>query len=303
MKPTPARLLAALAEVKPFMFLTVPLVIEKVFRSKVMPMLEKPVMRFLMHIPGIKGILLKKIRTKLVDTFGGNVGIGGLILGGAALNKEVEELMHEMKFPYLVGYGMTECAPLIGYKRWQEFAIRSCGAVARPSVEVRIDSENPAEVPGEIQVHGDAVMVGYYKNEKATRDVFTDDGWLKTGDMGTMDAAGNMYIRGRCKNMILTANGQNIYPEEIEDMINQLPYVTESLVVGRKHALVALVVANYDASGEAGLDEEKINKEIENSVLALNKELPSYSQITQCEIRKEPFEKTPKLSIKRFMYK
>ena len=302
-KPTPARLLAALAEVKPFMFLTVPLVIEKVFRSKVMPMLEKPVMRFLMHIPGIKGILLKKIRTKLVDTFGGNVGIGGLILGGAALNKEVEELMHEMKFPYLVGYGMTECAPLIGYKRWQEFAIRSCGAVARPSVEVRIDSENPAEVPGEIQVHGDAVMVGYYKNEKATRDVFTDDGWLKTGDMGTMDAAGNMYIRGRCKNMILTANGQNIYPEEIEDMINQLPYVTESLVVGRKHALVALVVANYDASGEAGLDEEKINKEIENSVLALNKELPSYSQITQCEIRKEPFEKTPKLSIKRFMYK
>lgn len=302
-KPTPARLLAALAEVKPFMFLTVPLVIEKVFRSKVMPMLEKPIMRILMHIPGIKGILLKKIRTKLVDTFGGNVGIGGLILGGAALNKEVEELMHEMKFPYLVGYGMTECAPLIGYKRWQEFAIRSCGAVARPSVEVRIDSENPAEVPGEIQVHGDAVMVGYYKNEKATRDVFTDDGWLKTGDMGTMDAAGNMYIRGRCKNMILTANGQNIYPEEIEDMINQLPYITESLVVGRKHALVALVVANYDAANEAGLDEQKTNKEIENSVLALNKELPSYSQITQCEIRKEPFEKTPKLSIKRFMYK
>ena len=168
---------------------------------------------------------------------------------------------------------------------------------------MRIDSENPAEIPGEIQVHGDAVMVGYYKNEKATRDVFTDDGWLKTGDMGTMDAAGNMYIRGRCKNMILTANGQNIYPEEIEDMINQLPYVTESLVVGRKHALVALVVANYDAAGEAGLDEQKINKEIENSVLALNKELPSYSQITQCEIRKEPFEKTPKLSIKRFMYK
>ena len=302
-KPTPARLLAALAEVKPFMFLTVPLVIEKVFRSKVMPMLEKPIMRILMHIPGIKGILLKKIRTKLVDTFGGNVGIGGLILGGAALNKEVEELMHEMKFPYLVGYGMTECAPLIGYKRWQEFTIRSCGAVARPSVEVRIDSENPAEVPGEIQVHGDAVMVGYYKNEKATRDVFTDDGWLKTGDMGTMDAAGNMYIRGRCKNMILTANGQNIYPEEIEDMINQLPYITESLVVGRKHALVALVVANYDAANEAGLDEQKTNKEIENSVLALNKELPSYSQITQCEIRKEPFEKTPKLSIKRFMYK
>lgn len=302
-KPTPARLLAALAEVKPFMFLTVPLVIEKVFRSKVMPALEKPTMRILMHIPGIKGLVLGKIRKLLIDTFGGNVGIGGIILGGAALNKEVEELMHKMKFPYLVGYGMTECAPLIGYKKWQEFAIRSCGAVARPSVEVRIDSENPAEIPGEIQVHGDAVMVGYYKNEKATNEVFTADGWLKTGDMGTMDANGNMYIRGRCKNMILTANGQNIYPEEIEDMVNQLPYVTESLIVGRKNTLVALVVANSDAATEAGLTEEAMNKEIENSVFALNKELPSYSQITQCEIRKEPFEKTPKLSIKRFMYK
>ena len=302
-KPTPARLLAALAEVKPFMFLTVPLVIEKVFRSKVMPALEKPAMRILMHIPGIKGLVLGKIRKLLIDTFGGNVGIGGIILGGAALNKEVEELMHKMKFPYLVGYGMTECAPLIGYKKWQEFTMRSCGAVARPSVEVRIDSENPAEVPGEIQVHGDAVMVGYYKNEKATKEVFTADGWLKTGDMGTMDANGNMYIRGRCKNMILTANGQNIYPEEIEDMVNQLPYVTESLIVGRKNTLVALVVANSDAATEAGLTEEAMNKEIENSVFALNKELPSYSQITQCEIRKEPFEKTPKLSIKRFMYK
>ena len=146
-------------------------------------------------------------------------------------------------------------------------------------------------------------MVGYYKNEKATNEVFTADGWLKTGDMGTMDANGNMYIRGRCKNMILTANGQNIYPEEIEDMVNQLPYVTESLIVGRKNTLVALVVANSDAATEAGLNEEAMNKEIENSVFALNKELPSYSQITQCEIRKEPFEKTPKLSIKRFMYK
>ncbi len=302
-KPTPARLITALAEVKPFMFLTVPLVIEKIFRSKVMPMLEKPMIRILMHIPGVRGILLKKIRTKLVETFGGNVGIGGLILGGAALNKEVEELMHEMKFPYLVGYGMTECAPLIGYKNWKQFAIRSCGAIARPSVDVRIDSENPAEIPGEIQVHGDAVMVGYYKNEKATKEVFTEDGWLKTGDMGTMDADENMYIRGRCKNMILTANGQNIYPEEIEDMVNQLPYVTESLIVGRKNTLVALVVANSDAAKEAGIDEETMNKEIENNVFALNKELPSYSQITLCEIRKEPFEKTPKLSIKRFMYK
>ena len=300
-KPTPARLIAALADVKPFMFLTVPLVVEKIFRSKVMPTLEKPMMKFLMAIPGVRGMLLNKICKKLVAVFGGNVSIGGLILGGAAINKEVEQLMHEMKFPYLVGYGMTECAPLIGYRGWQTFVMRSCGAVARPSVEVRIDSENPAEVPGEIQVKGDAVMVGYYKNEKATNDVFTDDGWLKTGDMGTMDADENMYIRGRCKNMILTANGQNIYPEEIEDMINQLPLVAESLIVGRKNALVALVVVNADAA--AGLSDDALTKAVENDVLALNNELPAYSKITACEIRKEPFEKTPKLSIKRFMYK
>lgn len=302
-KPTPARLIAALADVKPFMFLTVPLVVEKIFRSKVMPTLEKPLIKFLMAIPGVRGLLLNRICKRLVAVFGGNVNVGGLILGGAAINKEVEQLMHEMKFPYLVGYGMTECAPLIGYRGWRNFVMRSCGAVARPSVEVRIDSENPAEIPGEIQVKGDAVMVGYYKNEKATNEVFTDDGWLKTGDMGTMDADENMYIRGRCKNMILTANGQNIYPEEIEDMINQLPMVAESLVVGRKNALVALVVVNADVATAAGLGDEELAKAIETDVLALNKDLPAYSKITACEIRKEPFEKTPKLSIKRFMYK
>ena len=301
-KPTPARLIAALAEVKPFMFLTVPLVIEKIFRSKVMPTLEKPFMRFLMAIPGIRGMLLKKICTKLINIFGGNIETGGLILGGAAINKDVEVLMHEMGFPYLVGYGMTECAPLIGYRGWREFVMRSCGAIARPSVDVRIDSENPVQIPGEIQVKGDAVMLGYYKNEKATKEVFTDDGWLKTGDMGTMDTGENIYIRGRCKNMILTANGQNIYPEEIEDMVNQLPLVLESLIVGRKNALVALVVINSEAITQSGLSDDEVKKNIEKDVLALNKDLPVYSKITQCEIRNEPFEKTPKLSIKRFMY-
>jgi long-chain acyl-CoA synthetase len=301
-KPTPARLLAALAEVKPFMFLTVPLVIEKVFRSKVMPALEKPAMRILMHIPGIKGLVLGKIRKLLIDTFGGNVGIGGIILGGAALNKEVEELMHKMKFPYLVGYGMTECAPLIGYKKWQEFTMRSCGAVARPSVEVRIDSENPAEIPGEIQVHGDAVMVGYYKNEKATKEVFTADGWLKTGDMGTMDANGNMYIRGRCKNMILTANGQNIYPEEIEDQLNSLPYVAESLVIHRDGKLVALIVPDYDTAFKEGKSVQEVAAQMDENRVELNKNLAAYCQITGVQIHSEEFEKTPKKSIKRFMY-
>ena len=267
-----------------------------------MPTLEKPFMRFLMAIPGVRGILLKKISAKLINIFGGNIETGGLILGGAAINKDVEALMHEMEFPYLVGYGMTECAPLIGYRGWREFVMRSCGAIARPSVDVRIDSENPAQIPGEIQVKGDAVMVGYYNNEKATKEVFTDDGWLKTGDMGTMDAGENIYIRGRCKNMILTANGQNIYPEEIEDMVNQLPLVLESLIVGRKNTLVALVVVNPDAAIQSGLSDDEVKKNIERDVLALNRELPVYSKITQCEIRNEPFEKTPKLSIKRFMY-
>ena len=281
------------------MFLTVPLVVEKIFRSKVMPKLEKPLMRVLMAIPGVRGMILKKICSTLVDVFGGNVGIGGLILGGAAINKEVEQLMSEMKFPYLVGYGMTECAPLIGYRNWRKFKIHSCGAVAHPSVEVRIDSENPAEVPGEIQVKGDAVMVGYYKNEKATDAVFTEDGWLKTGDMGTMDSDENMYIRGRCKNMILTANGQNIYPEEIEDLVNQLPMVAESLIVGRKNTLVALVVPNFDAAQQAGINEEDLKKIVWEKIKEINKTFPPYKYIKNMIFTAEELIKTTTKKVKR----
>ena len=302
-KPIPARLLKALADVKPYMFLTVPLLIEKIFRSKVMPQLQKPAMRVLRAIPGINSIIYKKVREKLITTFGGNIHKGGIILGGAAINKEVEAIMKKIKLPYTVGYGMTECGPLLSYRRWQDFVMRSCGAVAHPGVDIRIDSENPATVPGEIQAKGDSVMIGYYKNEEATKATFTEDGWLKTGDMGLMDKNENIFIKGRCKNMILTANGQNVYPEEIEDLVNQLPYVAESLVVGRKHGLAALIVPNPDAVSEAGLDEEQLQKAMEENLFALNAELPAYSKLTICEIRKEPFEKTPKLSIKRFMYK
>ena len=302
-KPIPARLLKALGDVKPYMFLTVPLLIEKIFRLRVMPQLQKPAMRVLCSIPGIKSLIYKKVREKLIATFGGNIHKGGIILGGAAINKEVEMVMKKIKLPYTVGYGMTECGPLLSYRRWQDFVTRSCGAVAHPGVDIRIDSEDPANIPGEIQAKGDSVMVGYYKNEEATKATFTADGWLKTGDMGLMDKNENIFIKGRCKNMILTANGQNVYPEEIEDLVNQLPYVAESLVVGRKHGLAALIVPNPDAVAEAGLDEEQLKKVMEENLFALNDALPSYSKLTICELQKEPFEKTPKLSIKRFMYK
>ena len=299
-KPTPARLLEGLATVKPFMFLTVPLVIEKIFKSKVFPATHSFPANMLLKVPGLDRIVLNKIKKSLLAAFG-NSFTTGLVLGGAALNREVEDLLKRMNFPYVVGYGMTECGPLISYCDKSEFVKYSCGKKADP-LELRIDSANPTKILGEIQVKGDAVMLGYYKNEDATAATFTEDGWLKTGDMGVVDVKGNVFIKGRCKNMILTGNGQNIYPEEIEDKINNLPYVVESLVVGRKNAIVALVVADYEAGKKAGIDAEALNKLINDNVLALNSELASYSKISSTEIRSEAFEKTPKQSIKRYLY-
>ena len=299
-KPTPARLIGGLAVVKPFMFLTVPLVIEKIFKSKVFPVTRKFPAKLLLKIPGLDRIVLNKIRKSLLEAFGNNFSVG-IIIGGAALNREVEDLLKRMKFPYTVGYGMTECGPLISYRDKDEYVKYSCGVAAHP-IKIRIDSANPRRVLGEIQVKGDAVMLGYYNNEEATKATFTNDGWLRTGDMGILDRQGNLYIKGRCKNMILTASGQNIYPEEIEDKINNLPYVVESLVVGRKNALVALVVADYAAAKKNGLDKEQLDKLVDKNVLALNAELAAYSKIGYTEIREEQFEKTPKQSIRRFMY-
>ena len=299
-KPTPARLLEGLGTVKPFMFLTVPLVIEKIFKAKVFPATRTFPANMLLKVPGLDRIVLNKIKKSLLTAFG-NGFTTGLILGGAALNREVEDLLKRMNFPYVVGYGMTECGPLISYCDKSEFVKYSCGKKADP-LELRIDSANPRRILGEIQVKGDAVMLGYYKNTEATAATFTDDGWLKTGDMGIVDAKGNVFIKGRCKNMILTGNGQNIYPEEIEDKINNLPYVVESLVVGRKNAIVALVVADYEAGKKAGFDEQALDKLVNDSVLALNAELAAYSKIGYTEIRSDAFEKTPKQSIKRYMY-
>ena len=299
-KPTPARLLGGLGTVKPFMFLTVPLVIEKIFKSKVFPATRKFPAKFLLKVPGLDKIVLNKIRKSLLAAFG-NSFTTGLIIGGAALNREVEDLLKRMNFPYVVGYGMTECGPLISYRDKSEYVKYSCGTKAHP-IELRIDSANPRRVLGEIQVKGDAVMLGYYNNEEATKAAFTKDGWLKTGDMGLLDKNENLFIKGRCKNMILTGSGQNIYPEEIEDMISNLPYLIESLVVGRKNAIVALVVADYDAAKKDGLSDEQVEKLIDENVLALNAELAAYSKIGYTEIRRDQFEKTPKQSIRRFMY-
>ena len=299
-KPTPARLISGLGAVRPYMFLTVPLVIEKIFKSKVFPVTRKYPAKLLLKIPGLRRIVLNKIKSSLLNAFGNNFSIG-VIIGGAALNREVEDLLKLMKFPYTVGYGMTECGPIISYRDKEEYVKYSCGAYVG-SVNIRIDSANPRRVLGEIQVKGDATMLGYYNNEEATKAAFTSDGWLRTGDMGLFDDKGNLFIKGRCKNMILTGSGQNIYPEEIEDKINNLPYVVESLVVGRKNAIVALVVADYEAGKKDGLDEKALEKLVNDNVLALNAELAAYSKIGYTEIRRDGFEKTPKQSIRRFMY-
>ena len=301
-KPVPARLLKALANVKPFIFLTVPLLVEKVFRSKVIPTLNKPVMKVLLSIPGVRRLILNKVRSKIIDTFGGNLAKAGFFIGGAAISKDVDNVMKKIRIPYAVGYGMTECGPLISYVASAHPTIDARGGVVEGNLELRIDSDRPSKFPGEIQVRGAVVTTGYYKNEEATKAAFTSDGWLKTGDMGTQNRYGTVFIKGRCKNMILTGSGQNIYPEEIEDMINRIPYVAESLVVGRNNAIIALIVVDNEVIKVNGIDGEQARNAVEKSVFALNSKLPAYSQIARCEFRNEPFEKTPKQSIKRFMY-
>lgn len=298
--PSPSILIKAMQEVKPYILITVPLVMEKIYKSSLKPVLDKPAMKILTKIPGVNKIIYKKISGKLIDTFGGKVS--QIIMGGAALNPEVEELFRKIGLPYTVGYGMTEAAPLLAYQRPAQFAQGSCG-VAIDCTQVRIDSEDPQHIAGEIQAKGPNITLGYYNAPEATANAFTEDGWLKTGDLGVMDAQGNIFIRGRSKNMILSANGQNIYPEEVEAVINSKDYVAESVVVDRASKLVALVYLDDAAIKKAGLDNETIAGIPENIRISSNKMLPNYSQITKVEIMTEPFVKTPKMSIKRFMYK
>lgn len=298
--PTPSLLLGAMGELKPYLIITVPLVMEKIFKAGVLPILNKPVMKVLTAIPGVNCLIYRKIRNTLLSKFGGNVQ--EIIMGGAALNPDVEKWFKKLKMPFTVGYGMTEAAPLLAYRPWREFVSKSCGR-AVDSAEVRIDSEDPRNIVGEIQARGTNIMSGYYKNEEATKAAFTEDGWMNTGDLGVIDADGNIFIRGRSKNMILTANGQNIYPEEVEAAVNNQPYVVESVVVDRASKLVALVYVDKDKMHADGLDGEAIAENMADMMKIVNKSLPSYSKLTKVEVVDEPFAKTPKMSIKRFLYK
>ena len=295
--PTPALLLGAMAEIKPYLVITVPLVMEKIFKSKVAPVINKPVMKVICAIPGLNQVIFKKIRTTLLNAFGGNVR--EIVMGGAALNPEVESWFKKFKLPYTVGYGMTEAAPLMAYEDWYDFAVKSCGKPI-DTIEVRIDSEDPYNKVGEIQARGMNVMSGYFKNEEATNAAFTEDGWMRAGDLGVIDKKGNIFIKGRSKNMILSANGQNIYPEEIEAVVNNQPYVIESVVINRGASLVALVFTDSDKMKAENIDTEIFKKSI---MVEVNKSMPAYSKINTVEIMDKPFEKTPKMSIKRFMYK
>lgn len=297
--PSPKIIFQAFSEIKPNLVITVPLVVEKIIKKEVMPKLESSLAKLLLHMPIINDKVYGAIREKMEAAFGGN--FHSVIIGGAALNKDIEHFLKRINFRYMVGYGMTECGPLISYEQWDRFKEGSCGKPIE-RMEVRIDSHDPEHEPGEIQVRGDNVMLGYYKNEEATRAAFTDDGWLHTGDLALMDKAGNITIRGRSKNMLLTANGQNIFPEEIESELNNLPYVSESIIVQRNGKLAALIYPDFDLAYRDGLSDDAINKQMEQNRIDLNTRIPAYSQVNSVTVYHEEFEKTPKKSIKRYLY-
>lgn len=298
--PSASTLLKAVADVKPYLVITVPLVMEKIYKSSLKPVLSKWYMKLLTSIPGVKNIIHKAIVNKLMTAFGGNVK--QFIMGGAALNPDVEAVFRKIGLPYTVGYGMTEAAPLLAYSNWKDYVVGSCGMKV-DSADVRIDSSDPEHVAGEIQAKGPNITIGYFNNPEASAQAFTEDGYLRTGDLGTMDKDGNITIRGRSKNMILSANGQNIYPEEVEAVINAQEYVSESIVVSRSSKLVALVYFDADAIAKAGLSEESKSDLPELVRAKSNRILPAYSQLVSVEVVVEPFQKTPKMSIKRFLYK
>ena len=298
--PSPAIIAAAFAEVKPAIIIAVPLVIEKIIRKKVFPKIQNNRMRLLLNMPVVNKKVNQKICDQVVKAFGGN--FYEIIVGGAAFNQEVEQFLKRIGFPYTVGYGATECAPIICYADYHDFAPGSCG---KPVVhmEVKIDSPDPENVPGEILARGLNVMLGYYKNEEATAQTLDSEGWYHTGDLGTMDADGNVYIKGRSKNMLLGANGQNIYPEEIEDRLNSMAMVNECVVVQRGEKLVGLVYPDFDEAATMRLNESDLEGFMEQNRQELNSTQPAYCKLAAIEIVKEEFEKTPKKSIKRYLYK
>lgn len=299
--PTPKILIGALAQVKPHVILAVPLILEKIYRKQILPMLEKRPMSIAMRIPLLNTAIYSVIRKKLMDTFGGCCNI--FIVGGAPMNQETETFLRKIGFPLSVGYGMTECAPLISFTPAPEYKSNSCGRYISARLECKIESPDPEKIAGEILVRGGHVMKGYFKNPEATKKVLSKDGWLRTGDMGTMDPDGTLYIRGRSKTMILSSNGQNIYPEEIEDQLNNMYMVLESLVLdsggGR---LKALVVPDYELAEKEGVDREDLPAIIQDNMKELNKQLAAYQRLAEVVLHPKEFEKTPKRSIKRYLY-
>ena len=298
--PSPAVVAQAFAEIKPVIIVAVPLVIEKIIRKKVLPKLDTPAMKILLKTPIVSQKVRDKIREEVYKAFGGR--FYEIIIGGAAFNQEIEQFLHFIGFPFTVGYGATECAPIISYNDWHNHVPGSCGK-AVVNMEVKIDSVNPHKIPGEILARGMNVMLGYFKNEEATKQALDAEGWYHTGDLGVIDTNGNIFIKGRSKNMLLGASGQNIFPEEIEDALNSLPLVTESLVVQRDDKLVGLVYPDFDEAKTQNLSMEQIKKTMEQNRQTLNETQPAYCKLATIEIQEEEFEKTPKKSIKRYLYK
>ena len=297
--PSPAIISQALADVKPVIMISVPLVIEKIIRKKVFPKIQNNRMRVLLNMPVINKKVREKICEQVLQAFGGN--LYEVIIGGAALNGEVEHFLKQIGFPFTVGYGATECAPIICYSDWHDFAEGSCGRAAYHQ-QVKIDSEDPETIPGEILTKGPNVLLGYYKNPEATEASIDKDGWFHTGDLGLMDSDGNVFIKGRSKNLLLGSNGQNIYPEEIEDKLNSLPLVNECLVIQEGNKLVALVHPDFDEAKSIGLNHSDVEKIMEQDLQQLNGLIPSYSRVSEIRIQDEEFAKTPKRSIKRYLY-
>ncbi len=297
--PSPRVLLKALADVRPNLVITVPLILEKIYKNQILPMISKGTMRWTLAVPFLDSLIYSKIRKKLIDAFGGE--FEEVIVGGAPLNHEVEEFLHKIKFPFTVGYGMTECGPLISYTPWREFIVGSSGKTL-PIMESKIESPDPENIPGEICVRGVNVMKGYYNNPEATKAVLDEEGWLHTGDMGTRSPDGTLFLRGRSKTMILSSSGQNIYPEEIEAKLNNMPFVAESLVVERDGKLVGLVYPDFDATDKFGITFNDMDSTMENVRNELNKIVAPYEQLSKIVLMPNEFEKTPKRSIKRFLY-
>ena len=298
--PSPKIIAQAFTDVKPHIVIAVPLIIEKIIKKGVLPKMETLKMKMLMKLPIINDKINEAVREQMVKGFGGQ--FYEIIVGGAAFNSEIETFLKGLDFPYTVGYGMTECGPIISYEDWKNFRPGSCGKAA-PRMEIRIDSPDPQYTVGEILVRGDNVMLGYYKNPESTAQAIDKDGWLHTGDLGIMDADGNLFIKGRSKNMLLGPSGQNIYPEEIEEQLNNLPYVAECIVIQQKdNKLAALIYPDFEAAYAQGMNDADIEKQMEENRVMLNAALPSYSQISAIRIYPEEFEKTPKKSIKRFLY-